>query len=289
MLISSGTAASASLAKGVVAADRNLLPASVKKTNVMSDYINIPYVPMEFYAPGTKKPEGIDIEIANAIGNTLGVKMNFTNVLFPDLFTALQSGRAQLVISGAYDAPSRRGTFEFIDYFKTGTPILTTKANAQKYKIQKYNIKDFAAFCGKTLATGTGTDYIQEIQTLSQKYCGSKTSIHQVLSTSNAQDYLNVTEGRAVAAFDEGNEAAAYFLSHQKGVPDAGQWEKVGPSYYPTDYGIILLKNSQYRPALQAAMNSVIKSGEYAKILSKWHVSADALPKATLNDGPPIP
>lgn len=269
---------------GVVASARNLLPASVKQSGTLSDYVNIPYIPMEFYAPGTQNPQGVDIGIAEALGKVLGVKINFTNVSFPDLFTSLQSGRSQFVISGAYDAPSRRATFEYIDYFKTGTPILTTKANAQKY-----HITSFSALCGKTLATGVGTDYIQEIQALSQKYCGSTTSVGQVLANSNAQDYLNVVDGRAVAAFDEGSEAAAYFLNHQQGVPDSGQWELAGPAYYPTDYGIILPKGSALEPALMAAMKAIITNGQYAQVLAKWGVASDALSEPTLNQGPPIP
>jgi polar amino acid transport system substrate-binding protein len=276
----SGSAGSA----GVVSSARNLLPSSIIQSGSLSDYVNIPYIPMEFYAPGTQNPEGVDIGIADALGKVLGVKINFTNVSFPDLFTSLQSGRSQFVISGAYDAPSRRGTFEYIDYFRTGTPILTTKANAQKY-----NIRNFSAFCGKTLATGAGTDYIQEIQALSQKYCGSSTSVGQVLSNSNAQDYLNVVDGRAVAVFDEGSEAAAYFLGHQQGVPDSGQWELVGPTYYPTDYGIILPKGSALEPALMAGMKAIISDGQYAQVLAQWGVSSDAIPQPTLNQGPPIP
>jgi polar amino acid transport system substrate-binding protein len=281
---SNNTSGSGAESAGVVAAARNLLPTSVKQSGTLSDYVNIPYIPMEFYAPGTQNPEGVDIGIAEAIGQVLGVKINFTNVSFPDLFTSLQSGRSQFVISGAYDAPSRRDAFEYIDYFKTGTPILTTKAN-----VQKYHITDFSAFCGKTLATGSGTDYIQEIQALSKKYCGSSTSVGQVLASSNAQDYLNVVDGRAVAAFDEGSEAAQYFLNHQQGVPDAGQWELVGPTYYPTDYGIILPKDSALEPALIAAMKAIISNGQYAQVLAKWGVSSDALAQPTLNAGPPIP
>lgn len=279
-----GKGNSGKVAVGVVASARKLLPASFKSSNTLSDYVNIPYVPMEFYKPGTQKPEGIDIDIAQAIGKVLGVKMVFTNVSFPDLFTSLQANRAQLVISGAYDAPSRRGTFEYIDYFRTGTPLLTTKADAKKY-----HITSFKSLCGKAVATGTGTDYIQEIQALSQKYCGSSSSVSQVLSGSNAQDYLNLADGRVVAVFDEGLEAAAYFLAHQKGVPDAGQWEEVGPSYYPTDYGIILLKGSKLEPALFAGLQAIISDGTYAKILAKWHVSKDAVKRAMLNKGPAIP
>jgi polar amino acid transport system substrate-binding protein len=263
---------------------RKLLPASVQQSGVLNDYVNIPYVPMEFYAPGTHNPEGIDIGMAQALAGVLGVKIKFTNVSFPDLFTSLQSGRAQFVISGAYDAASRRGTFSFIDYFKTGTPILTTKANAQKY-----NIKDASGLCGKSVATVDGTDYIQEIQALSKKYCGSSSSIKQVLSSSNAQDYLSVKDGRCVAVFDEGIEAARYFLGHQQGVADSGQWQIVGPSYYPTDYGVIFLKNSPLEPALMAGMNAIIANGQYAKVLAKWGVSDSALSQATLNQGPPIP
>ncbi|MFF2507204.1 transporter substrate-binding domain-containing protein, partial [Streptomyces sp. NPDC058067] len=51
-------------------------------------------------------------------------------------------------------------------------------------------------------------------------------------------------------------------------------------------YGIAVAKgNTQLRDALQAALNAVIKNGEYDKIVAKWGVEAGAVKEASLNGG----
>lgn len=262
---------------------RAMLPASIQKSNEITQYINVGYVPMEFYPPGSNNTTvvGVDADIIQAMAKLWGVKVNYHNVSFADLFTGLQSDRSPYVISGAYDAKSRRGSFTFVDYLKTFTPLMTSKANAAKY-----NIEDFKSFCGKTLTTDAGTDYIQMIQALSKRYCGSSGSVQQVLSNSNAQDEINITDGRAVACFCMGAEAVSWFVTHA----GAGKFVMSKKGYYPTLYGAIAVKsNTQMIKAMQAALQKIMDDGVYEKILSKWHIANQGIKKATINAGPPIP
>jgi polar amino acid transport system substrate-binding protein len=267
----------------VVPSIRAMLPESIQKANQITQYINVGYVPMEFYPPGSanKTVVGVDVDIIQAMAKIWGVTVNFHNVAFADLFTGIQSGRSPYAISGAYDAASRRGSFTFVDYLKTFTPIVTSTANASKY-----NIEDFKSFCGKTLTTDAGTDYIQMISALSEKYCGSAGAVKQVISNSNAQDEINITDGRAVACFCMGAEAASWFVTHT----GAGKFVVSKASYYPTEYGAIALKsNTQMIKAMQAALQKIMDDGVYMQILNKWKIPNQAITKATINAGPPIP
>jgi len=279
----SASAKGCGAAAGCVASVRALLPASVQSSNVLSDYVNLPYVPMEFYVAGTHTLTGIDIDITQALAKVFGVKVQYTNVQFSELFTAVSSGRAQFVISGAYDAPARRGTYTYIDYFRTGTQMITTRADATKY-----HITGIKSLCGKTVVTGVGTDYIPEVQKLSQKYCGSSNSITQLYQQSIAEAQIDVTDGRAQAIVNMGPEAAQYIIDHQPGGK-AGTWTEVGPLYYPTDYGAIFAKGSPYIKPFEAAFKTIFHDGAYQKVLAKWDVSKQALSAPTINAGPSIP
>ena len=262
---------------------RAMLPQDIQKSNQVTQYINVGYVPMEFYPPGSanKTVVGVDVDIIYAMAKLWGVKVGFHNVSFADLFTGMQSQRSPYVISGAYDAESRRGSFTFVDYLKTFTPLVTSKANASKF-----DIENFKSFCGQTLTTDVGTDYIQMIQALSKQYCGSESSIKQVLSNSNAQDEINITDGRAAACFCMGAEAASWFVTHT----GAGKFVMSKKGYYPTMYGAIALKgNTQMINAMQAAIQKIMDNGVYMKILDKWHIPNQAITEATINAGPPIP
>jgi polar amino acid transport system substrate-binding protein len=263
---------------------RAMLPSDIQKSNQITQYINVGYVPMEFYPTSTNTGTviGVDADIIQAMAKVWGIKaVTFHNVSFPDLFTGIQSGRSPYVISGAYDAKARRGSFTFVDYLKTFTPIMTSKANASSM-----NIEDFKSFCGKTLTTDAGTDYIAMIQALSKQYCGSPGAVKQVLSNSNAQDEINITDGRAVACFCMGAEAVSWFVTHA----GAGKYVASKKAYYPTLYGAIALKsNTKMINAMQAALQKIMDDGVYAKILAKWHIQNQAITKATINAGPPIP
>jgi ABC-type amino acid transport substrate-binding protein len=100
------------------------LPASIRSSGTVSDYINIPYAPMEMFN-SSNQPIGVDISLMNDMAQVLGIKVKYTNVQFPELFTAVQSGRADMVMSGISDRSSTHNTYTFIDYFGTGSQMET--------------------------------------------------------------------------------------------------------------------------------------------------------------------
>jgi polar amino acid transport system substrate-binding protein len=63
-------------------------------------------------------------------------------------------------------------------------------------------------------------------------------------------------------------------------------FQVVGDQVEAAPYGIAVAKNNtQLRDALQAAMDAIIKNGEYEKILTKWGVTDGAVKAATINGG----
>lgn len=76
---------------------------------------------------------------------------------------------------------------------------------------------------------------------------------------------------------------AAYAVKTSGGGKD---FQIVGEQVQAAPYGIAVAKgNDQLTKAIQAALDALIKSGEYGKIIAKWGVEAGAVTEAKLNGG----
>lgn len=71
---------------------------------------------------------GIDIDIAREIANDLGVKADFQNIGWEELFDAVKEGKVDMIISAITITPERAGMLAFSDpYFNAGQVMVTKK------------------------------------------------------------------------------------------------------------------------------------------------------------------
>lgn len=260
-------------------AARALLPASVRQKNSLNFYIGIPYEPLDMFVPGTTTPSGLDDQLAVALSKALGVRLNTTNVQFPQLFTGLQSHRADFDMAGISDNVSRRKLYTFIDYFESGDIFQTSTVDAAKYHITD----GLASMCGKTVVTGVGSAFPKDVRTMSGILCTSKgkPAIHQLLTASLSEAEIDVEDGRAQGIVNQGPEGF-YWL--QRTSPH-GQTTS-GPVYLPSDYGIMFLKGSPLVPAFFKAMQDLKRDGVYHRLFAAYGLTVDQVPKIGINAGP---
>lgn len=111
------------------------------------------YPPYEFIdaSKGDKTVIGIDMELAKAVADKLGVKLEIQDMNFQSLLSSLTAGKVDLAISGINPTDERRKTMDFSDvYLPTEQMILIRKADADKYK----SLEDFY---GKNIAVQKST------------------------------------------------------------------------------------------------------------------------------------
>lgn len=85
------------------------------------------YPPFEF-VDAQGQITGVDIEVGREIGKALGREVEFRNINFDGLITALRTGSIDLVISALSINPERKQSIDFSDpYVKTGLSILAAK------------------------------------------------------------------------------------------------------------------------------------------------------------------
>lgn len=88
------------------------------------------YPPFEF-VDERGRMAGVSVELGRAIGQALGRDVEFRNINFDGLITALKTGSIDLVISSMTANDDRRKSIDFSDpYVKTGLSLLIAKTSA---------------------------------------------------------------------------------------------------------------------------------------------------------------
>jgi polar amino acid transport system substrate-binding protein len=259
-----------------VAGGKSEKASPVQVLRVGSD---IEYAPIEFYKENSQEPQGLDIDLAQALGDKLGMAVTFINDTdFAGIIGALRAGRFDIVMSAMNDTAERRGTgVDFIDYFRAGSSILVQKGNPKQ-------IKGLDDLCGATVAVQKGTTQDTDILTAHEATCRSTGRALTVLRFEKDIDALQqVKNGRAVANLED-FPVAAYNAATAGGGSDfdviPAQVGDVGV------YGIAVpTENSALRDRLRDALRALIEDGSYDRILAHWNVSAGALKTAAINGG----
>lgn len=94
---------------------------------------------------------GIDMELAQAIADELGVELEIQDMTFSSLLTSLSANKVDVAIAGISPTDERKKTYDFSDsYLFADQSIIINKADADTYK----TLDDFK---GKTLAAEKST------------------------------------------------------------------------------------------------------------------------------------
>ena len=248
-----------------------LLPEKYKTAGVLKAATDGTYPPNEFTATDGTTLIGFDIDLANAIGTKLGVKVDIGNTKFDSILTGISGGRYDWALSSMTDNKKRQETVDFVDYFNAGTSILVKKGNPE-------NISKLEDLCGKNVALESGTVQVKVAE-------GAKCPPGQMVNVTQLPDdaaaRLQVTTGRAVADLND-FPVAAYSAKTQN---DGKAFEVVGDQYESAPYGVACAKGTQLDVAVQAALKSLIADGTYDAILKKWDISKGSLTTAAINGG----
>lgn len=248
------------------------LPEKIRSKGTLDLFIQQPNPPMEFTEEGSDELKGIDPELSAEFADLFGVKIVWHRVTeFSELIPSIQTGRGDLVISAALDKKSRQDVVSFVDYFSTGSQWVVAKDS----KIGK-----LSDLCGKSVSTGSGTSYIDQIAEFSKTECEAKGKqpISTLTTVSVAEQMMMISQGRAVANL-QGIESAGYLITSQP-----GRWKTLGDPFNRASYGIIFAKgDDQLGKAVKDALDYMIEDGSYGKILKKWNVSSAAVEEGVIN------
>jgi polar amino acid transport system substrate-binding protein len=252
------------------------LPAEYRQAGKLVVGADISYAPMEYYDSDGTTVLGFDKDLADAIGKQLGVRMEFRNASFDGLVTALRSSRIDVVMSGMSDTKERQQRVDFVDYYRAGAMLIVRKGNPE-------GLKSIADLCGRTVAVQRATTQEGYAQEQSAKCAKSGGQPIQILSFDRETEaLLQVKQGRAAAGLED-YPVATYNARTAGGGND---FEVVGEQIGAGPLGIAVAKEqTALRDAIKKALDALVASGDYRKLVEKWNMPAGALTQITINAG----
>jgi len=239
----------------------SMVPASIRKSGVLTIGSDLTVAPYDFMSKG--KVAGIDDTLCGAAAKILGLKVKFINLAFGGLITALEANKFDAICSGMYDTPVRAAVVDFVPYIQTGISIVAAKGNPG-------NITSVTDLCGHTVAVTLGSAE-QTLATSQAALCSAGKTLTVSTFPAYADAIAAMEGGRAQALLGD-DPTMAYDV---KSVPSL---EVVASGINTVVNGIAVNRNDpQLAGALTAALYKMERDGTYAAGLKKWGVYADAI------------
>lgn len=225
----------------------------------------IAYAPFEFFQEGTEIEDGLDIDLAEAIAEALGVEVEFINSGFDGLIGELQTGGFDILVSAMTIRPDREEQIDFVPYITVGLGIVVPTGNPDNIT----GLDD--SLCGLTLAVQVATIQVTFLEDLNQDGCADN-NIDIVTFESNPLAVEDLRTGGSDANFSDFPVAA------EDAAQSEGDLEVVEPQIDPEPYGIGVDKGStELKDVIADALQAIMDSGEYDQILADWDLEAVAL------------
>ncbi|WP_430780340.1 ABC transporter substrate-binding protein [Actinoplanes sp. G11-F43] len=248
------------------------LPGTVRDRGFIRFVTDASYAPMEYFAADGRTIIGFEPDLAAALGNVLGIRVEMVMGDFATSLDEVNDGTYDGVLSAMTDTGQRRERADFVNYFNTGTSILVQRGNPR-------GIHTLLDLCGNSAAVKKGTYQEKMLLTL-RKTCSDRgLTMHSVAT--NADALVELRTGRVTAALQDFPPAS--FVSTDERTSAFFQLASE-EQYEPGLFGIAVDKgNTELRDCLRDALQRLIDSGVYADLLARWELTASAVPAATVN------
>ncbi|MEU4614725.1 ABC transporter substrate-binding protein [Streptomyces umbrinus] len=231
--------------------------------------------PLGFYATDDKTRIGSEIDLATLVADTLGLKLDNDEVSWENLFVGLDSGKFDAVFSNVTVTEERKEKYDFATYRLDNISFEAKKGTDWKVD----GPEDVA---GKTIAVSSGTNQEKILVDWSkQNEKAGRKAVTIKYFQKDTDYYLALQSGR-IDAYLGPSPSAAYH------VASAGQSQVIGTLSGAGDdlqgkIAATTKKGSGLVDAYAAAINHVIEDGSYGRVLKRWGLSSEAVPKSEIN------
>ncbi len=212
--------------------------------------INATFPPFESIADSTEDYVGIDIDLANYIAEKLGKELQIQDMQFSALVPTMQSGRADLIVSGISPTQERLEILDFTDsYYYPMNSIICAEGSG-------YDTLD--TLVGKKIGVSMGTSYAEIAASVEGAEVAELDSTPLVI-----QDILN---GRCDAGIFDATQAAV-FVQENEGL----EMHIIESDITREDsFAIALPKGSSYVEQINAILAEMMEDGTFHDILVKY-------------------
>jgi cystine transport system substrate-binding protein len=208
------------------------------------------YAPFTFHDPDTDELTGYDVEVARAVGEQLGMEVEFSETTFDSIFAGLEADRYDVIANQVTINPDRQEKYLFSDPYTVSTGVVITRSDDD-------SVNSLADISGKTSA-----------QSLTS-------SFNDVATQAGAQ--VQAVEGftQAITLLEQGrvdvtvNDSLA-FLEYQKTTGDDGV--KIAAEIdQPSEQALVFRQDSaDLQERVNGALEALREDGTLAQISEKY-------------------
>jgi len=207
------------------------------------------YSPFSYHDPATGQLVGYDVDVARAVADKLGVKVEFVETPWDSIFAALEANRFDVVANEVTINAERKQKYDLSEPYSVGEGVIVTRANDNSIK----TLDDLKGKVAAENATSNWADVARK--------AGAR--VETVEGFTQAIKLLN--QGRVDVVVNDSIAVYAYLAeTGDTSVKIAGS---VGEK---SEQGFAARKNSGLLPDLNKALDELRADGTLADISQKY-------------------
>ncbi|MBR7164003.1 MAG: basic amino acid ABC transporter substrate-binding protein [Clostridia bacterium] len=216
--------------------------------DVLTMGTNAAFPPYEF-VDENNNVAGIDAEIAAAVAEKLGMKLEIKDMAFDSLITAVSSGSVDVVLAGMTVTPEREESVNFSESYATGIQVVIVKEDSP--------IATIDDLAGKKIGVQTGTT--------GDIYCADDYGEDAIARYDNGALAVAALQNGQVDCVVIDNEPAKAFVAANEGL------KILDTEYITENYAAAIAKdNTELLEKFNAALAELKEEGKLDEIIGKY-------------------
>ena len=246
------------------------LPADIKAKGVLTFATDPTDPPFQFFSDRNELV-GAEIDLANAVGKILGVKVEFVESGFSAIVPGVESGRYDASVSAFASTTARQKIVDFVTYFNSSRAFLFRKGTLP-------NVKTEIDLCGLKVGLPAGTTMANAIVGLSTNCTtAGKPAIAYSIYPDQATTVLAVRSGRAELTILSAHVSSWW----QQNAGD--ELEIVLRPDQGADFNGMVVRKGGLVNVMQKAVQQLMNDGTFKTIFAKWNIEKLMRAKAEIN------
>lgn len=212
------------------------------------------YAPFTYH-DGTGALVGYDVDVARAVGDQLGMTVEFTETPFDSIFAGLGADRYDVVANQVTITPKRQQLYDLTEPYTVGTGVIVTRADDT-------SVTSVADLAGKTAAESSTSNWSQVARDAGAKVEAVEGFTQAITLLQQGRVDVVVNDSVAVAAY----LATTGDTSVKVAAPAQGE---------PARQAFALRKGSPLTPEINGALATLRADGTLTR-LSQQYLGTDA-------------
>lgn len=249
------------------------LPPAVKNSGKLAIGNNVKAgrPPFQFLGDDNKTPRGVEIDLRDAIARELGLQVESTDGAWTSILPGLSAGKYEVAQGNFGVTEERKKVYDFVTYYTDGFGFVVKKGSTLPA------VTKLTDLCGLKIGTGAGTSFVTVLQTRAGDCAKLGKKPWAVATYSDTSGLLLGLE----QGHDDVDVSTAIGLQYQVSLqPDKIAFDG---KIYTENVGFVVKKGDPLAPVLQKAVQKLIDSGAYGRILAAWGLQGAAIPTSQIN------